>query len=367
MCLPNVGTNYFGLETIFDIAAKQEQIRRIEAEASEESFWDQNTKMQSVFSELMRLKSVVKEYQEACGLEEDAQVFIELVCEQSPEDRALGDEAWQYVRAFTQRVRELEIKSLLSGKYDNNGVYFSLNAGAGGTDAQDWTAILLRMYSRWFESRGFSVDLIDEMAGDEAGLKSVTLKITGAYAFGLLKHEVGVHRLVRISPFNANGKRQTSFAAVDAVPDIEQDFSDIQLDSKDLKVDTFRSSGAGGQHVNKTDSAIRITHLPTGLVATSQASRSQISNRETALSLLKARLIQRMLSEQKDHINQLRGQIVDISWGNQIRSYVFHPYKLVKDLRTQVEKTDLQSVLDGDLDDFVYAHMLQQATQQEPS
>lgn len=248
---------------------------------------------------------------------------------------------------------------MLSGKYDTFNALFSLNSGAGGTDAQDWTQILFRMYTRYFESKKWDCVVLDETLGEEAGIKSVTMRVTGEFVYGLLKHETGIHRLVRLSPFNANSKRQTSFASVDVMPEINKDFGDVELDPKDLKVDTFRASGAGGQHVNKTDSAVRITHLPTGLVAQSQNSRSQIDNRETALTILKSRLIHLLEEEHKSDIKELRGITRDISWGNQIRSYVYHPYKLVKDLRTQVERTDLQTVMDGDLDEYINASLRQ--------
>jgi peptide chain release factor 2 len=282
-------------------------------------------------------------------------VYIQLAEEMNDEESE--KEAEVILKKLKRNVSSLEIKSLLSGKYDTFTAIFSLNAGAGGTDAQDWTEILLRMYTRYFEQKKWTCELLDETLGDEAGIKSVTLRVKGDFAYGLLKQETGIHRLVRISPFNANDKRQTSFAAVDVMPEISHDFSGVELDPKDLKVDTFRASGAGGQHVNKTDSAVRITHLPTGLVATSQASRSQIDNRQTALTLLKSRLIKVMEDEHKSSIQELKGISKDISWGNQIRSYVYHPYKLVKDLRTQVERTDLQAVMDGDIDEFIDASL----------
>ena len=293
---------------------------------------------------------------------DDIEVLTELIKEEGDSEENT-QELKGYLDRFISRIDVLEVRSYLSGKYDRYDCYFSLNSGAGGTDAQDWTEILLRMYTRWFDTRGFSYEIVDEMPGDEAGLKSVTVLVRGEFAYGFCKTEVGVHRLVRISPFNANGKRQTSFAAVDVVPEINQDYSDFHIDPKDLRVDTFRATGAGGQHINKTDSAVRVTHIPTGLVAQSQASRSQISNRETALNLLKARLIQLMETQHKQHIEDLRGIEKDIAWGNQIRNYVFHPYKLVKDTRTGVETTDLGAVMDGDLDPFVHAQLKEMAKQ----
>ncbi len=346
-------------ETIFEIPHLREIIRRTEAEAGQDSFWDQNAQIQGTFSQLMRQKSIVEDYEALCRLREDVQTCFELL--QEGPDAELEAEVQRDFKRLVKTVDTMETKSLLSGQYDTSACFFSLNSGAGGTDAQDWTEILLRLYLRWFESKGFSATMVDQTPGDEAGIKSVTILVKGQYAYGLLKNEIGVHRLVRISPFNANGKRQTSFAAVDVVPEFANEADQLEIDPKELRIDTFRSSGAGGQHVNKTDSAVRVTHIPTGLVAQSQHSRSQISNRETALSILKARLLQRMVAEQKQRLDELRGNVSDISWGNQIRSYVFHPYKLVKDLRTDFEVTDLNGVLDGDyLDDFIHHQLLNQ-------
>lgn len=349
-------TNCSILGTIFEITQKRAKIQDLESDISQDSFWEDNPNAQGIFSDLTRLKGNVADYDSLVRLGDDAEVMLELVKEIGETDETVA-EFIDYVRRFSERIDALEIRSYLSEKYDAFPCYFSLNAGAGGTDAQDWTEMMLRMYTRWMDRNGFSYTLVDETPGDEAGIKSVTLQVTGEFAYGLLKNEIGVHRLVRISPFNANGKRQTSFAAVDVVPEINQDFSDFQIDPKDLRVDTYRSTGAGGQHINKTDSAVRITHLPTGTVAQSQASRSQISNRETALNLLKARLIQLMEQQHKDHIEEIRGVEKDIAWGNQIRNYVFHPYKLVKDTRTGVESTDLQGVMDGELEQFIHAHL----------
>lgn len=254
-----------------------------------------------------------------------------------------------------QLIDDLEIASFLSGKYDASGCYFSIYSGAGGTDAQDWSQMMVRMYTRYFERAGFTASVIDSLDGDEAGIKHATLKVEGEFAYGKLKSESGVHRMVRLSPFNANNKRQTSFSAVEVIPILNDMDTDIQIDSKDLRVDTYRASGAGGQHVNKTDSAVRITHTPTGISAQSQDSRSQISNRETAMALLKARLVRQMEADRKKNMDELKAVNKDISWGNQIRSYVFHPYKLVKDLRTLVETSDINGVMDGDLDPFVFA------------
>jgi peptide chain release factor 2 len=268
-----------------------------------------------------------------------------------------GAEVDETLTALEKKVASIETQTLLSGKHDQSNCIFTLTSGAGGTDAQDWTELLYRMYSRWMEKKNFQVDLVEQSFGDEAGLKAVTLVVKGPYAYGLLQNEIGIHRLVRLSPFNSNNKRQTSFAAVDVIPEISDTTQDIKFDPKELRIDTYRSSGAGGQHVNKTDSAVRVTHLPTGLVATSQNSRSQTANKETALSILKSRLLILLESQQKEKLEDLRGIVKEIAWGHQIRSYVFHPYKLVKDLRTSVETSNVQQVMDGDLDAFIEANL----------
>lgn len=279
-------------------------------------------------------------------------------------DQDLASELNSQFQTFTQNVDALETESLLSGPYDRLNCYLSLNAGAGGVDAQDWTQLLFRMYSRFAERQGFTVTLIDQSLGEEAGLKSATLKIDGEFAYGFLKNEIGVHRLVRLSPFNANNKRQTSFAGLEVIPELDDNFT-IDLDPKDLRIDTFRASGAGGQHINKTDSAVRITHIPTGIVTQCQNERSQISNKDVAMTMLKSRLLVLMESQHKEKINEIRGDIKENAWGNQIRSYVFHPYKLVKDLRTQFETSDVQSVMDGDVMPFIQAHLRVDVTKEK--
>lgn len=290
---------------------------------------------------------------------EEASCFIELVKEEQKEEE-YSEEINNYLSKITTVFSELELKSLLSNKYDKHSCILTLNAGAGGTDAQDWTQMLLRMYTRWLEKKGYAYEIMDYNYGEEAGIKSASILVEHEYAYGYLKNEVGIHRLVRISPFNANSKRQTSFAAVDVIPELTNESMTLEIDPKDLKIDTYRAQGAGGQHINKTDSAVRITHIPTGIVVQSQNNRSQISNKETALKVLKSRLIKKMEEEHKEKINELKCD-KDISWGNQIRSYVFHPYKLVKDLRTNTETSDVTKVMDGDLDDFIFAVLRQGA------
>ena len=287
---------------------------------------------------------------------DDFSACIDLL-DEDPDDTDLLSEAQSLKTDLQRHIDTLELTALLSGKYDTYDCVFSIFAGAGGTDAQDWAQMLLRMYTRWFEKKGYTVTILEETMGDEAGIKSVTAVVSGEYAYGYLKAENGVHRLVRLSPFNANNKRQTSFAAVDIIPKIEHTTTDIKIDTKELKIDTFRASGAGGQHVNKTDSAVRVTHLPTGIVATSQSSRSQGDNKAEAMGVLMSKLVRLMEKEHKAHVNDLRGTVTENAWGNQIRSYVFHPYKLVKDLRTNVETSNLQSVMDGDLDLFIESNL----------
>jgi len=344
------------LETIFDVALLTQTIQQKEAEINEPSFWDENEQAQSIFSTLSQLKKSLDTYNAVKQLGEDCEVYLAMIEEEGETDSLMA-ELTTTVKQLSSQLEELEIKAHLSGKYDTYNAFFSINAGAGGTDAQDWAQMLLRMYVRWFEKRGFKADVISQTMGDEAGIKQALIKVEGEFCYGYLKNENGVHRLVRLSPFNANSKRQTSFASVDVVPIIEQDNTDLDIDTKDLKIDTYRASGAGGQHVNKTDSAVRITHLPTGIVATSQNSRSQGANKETALSILKSRIAKLLDDEHKEFVEDLRGVVKEIAWGHQIRSYVFHPYKLVKDLRTHVETSNLQAVMDGDLDAFVNAQL----------
>jgi peptide chain release factor 2 len=251
---------------------------------------------------------------------------------------------------------------MLSHEWDGLDCIFSINAGAGGTDAQDWADMLLRMYTRWFDTKDYKFELTDITSGDEAGIKSVTLLVSGPLCYGFCKNEIGIHRLVRQSPFNANAKRQTSFAAIDVIPQFDTSYKDINIDSKDLRIDTYRASGAGGQHINKTDSAVRITHLPSGIVAQSQAQRSQTANKDTAMKILTARILAQLESEQKEKIEDLKGSS-DIAWGNQIRSYVFHPYKMVKDHRTNHETSNVQSTMDGNITPFIEAHLRHKSTQ----
>lgn len=309
---------------------------------------------QKVLQKLKQLKAKTERYHTLYSAWEDATALCELAIEEN--DDSVLEELTAEVKALSENIEALRLETLLSGKYDANNAILSLHPGAGGTEAQDWAEMLLRMYQHWAERRGFTVETLDYLAGDEAGVKSVTIQITGENAYGYAKSEKGVHRLVRISPFDASGRRHTSFASVDVMPEISDDI-DVQINPDDLRIDTFRSGGAGGQHVNKTDSAIRITHIPTGVVVACQNERSQHQNKETAMKMLKAKLVEMAEREHKEKIDDLKGDMKDIAWGSQIRSYVFHPYSMVKDHRTNWETGNIGAVMDGDLDPFINAYL----------
>ena len=319
----------------------------------ESGFWEDIKKAEEVTKESKRIKDKIDRFESLSSRVEDIEVLSELIEE---EDQESINEVIREIRLIEKDVEEYRIELLLSGEYDRNDSILTLHAGVGGSDANDWTEMLLRMYTRWCEKKGFKVETVDYLEGDEAGIKSVTLKIKGEFAYGYLKAEKGVHRLVRISPFNANGKRQTSFASVEVLPELTKD-QDIEIKSDDLKIDTYRSSGAGGQHVNKTESAIRITHLPTGIVVQCQNERSQFANKDTAMSMLKSKLIELKERAHKEKIEDLTGELKDMGWGSQIRSYVFHPYNLVKDHRTSEETSNLNAVMNGEIDNFITAYL----------
>ena len=320
----------------------------------EPNFWDNPEEAQKQTIELGNLKDDLEKYKKLETDKEDIETMIEMGEEE--DDESVVPEIREMLDEFIETLDNMRIKTLLSGEYDSNNAILRLNAGAGGTEAMDWCSMLYRMYCRWAERKGFRIEELDYLEGDEAGIKSVTFQVDGENAYGLLKSEKGVHRLVRISPFNANGKRQTSFVSCDVMPDIEQDI-DIEVKDEDIRVDTYRSSGAGGQHINKTSSAIRITHLPTGIVVTCQNERSQHMNKDKAMQMLKEKLYLLEQEKQEEKLSGIRGEVTDIAWGHQIRSYVLQPYTMVKDLRTNYERPQADAVLDGDLDPFINAYL----------
>jgi peptide chain release factor 2 len=346
--------------TPFDLAGKKAEIAKLEKQMEAPGFWQDQEQAQRVTRLLAGLRRQVEEFETLRGDFEDAAVLLELG--KDDEDAETAVEVERQLKNLEQRVTARETELLLSGPYDHRNAIVSLHAGAGGLEAQDWVEMLFRMYVRWAEKRGYATEVLDILPDDEAGLKSVTFQVSGPLAYGYLRAEKGVHRLVRISPFDAGGRRHTSFASVDVLPEVEES-AEVEINPEDLRVDTFRSGGAGGQHVNKTDSAVRITHLPTGIVVSCQNERSQQANRNAAMKLLKARLLGLELRRREEEIAALRGEQLEIAWGSQIRSYVFHPYTLVKDHRTKVEKGNVEAVLDGEIDDFVQAYLIWKARQ----
>ncbi len=321
-------------------------------------FWNQRARSAEVISQVKQLRGVAQPFSRLERQVEDLRTLVELAEEEEEENDELLKEAEQTWHSLQKEFDRLEMLSFLGGKLDANNAILSINPGAGGTESCDWAEMLLRMYTHWAEKQGFKLETVDYQPGDEAGLKSVTLIVSGDYAFGYLKHERGVHRLVRISPFDSNKRRHTSFAAVDAVAEVEDDI-DVEIEDSDLRVDTYRASGAGGQHVNRTDSAVRITHLPTGLVVACQQERSQHKNRATAMKVLKARLYEQEREKKEQERSAEYGDKGENAWGNQIRSYVLHPYQMIKDLRTGVQTSNVNDVLDGAIDPFIEAMLRQ--------
>ena len=317
-------------------------------------YWDDVERSQAGMKELNSLKEEKESFESLQGQYEDIETLLEMGYEEN--DASLIPEIQEELDSFVEKLEAMRIRTLLSGEYDGNNAILKLNAGAGGTESCDWAGMLYRMYTRWAERKGFSVEVLDYLDGDEAGIKSVTFQVNGENAYGYLKSEKGVHRLVRISPFNAQGKRQTSFVSLDVMPDIEDDI-DIEINPDDLRVDTYRSSGAGGQHINKTSSAIRITHIPTGIVVQCQNERSQHQNKDKAMQMLKAKLYRLEQQKQAEKLSGIRGEVSDIAWGNQIRSYVMQPYTMVKDHRTSAEVSNVDGVMDGKIDPFINAYL----------
>lgn len=343
---------------LFDVAGKEEKIAELEYKMSEPGFWDDPDKAQRVGKEITDAKDGLEKYRALLARFEELELLWQMGVEEG--DESVYGDVCAALKENEKALEALELEQMLSGKYDAKNAILTLHAGAGGTEAQDWTQMLLRMYVRWGERKGFKVDMMDLLPGDEAGVKSAAFTIEGRNAYGYLKAEKGVHRLVRISPFDANARRHTSFAALDVMPEID-DTVEIEINPADLRVDTYRASGAGGQHINKTDSAVRMTHLPTGIVAQCQTQRSQIQNREQCMKLLRAKLFELKLKEQEQEKAEMAGDYQAIEWGSQIRSYVFHPYNLVKDHRTNAETGNTQAVMDGEIDSFIEAYLKSEA------
>ncbi|MCI9625421.1 MAG: peptide chain release factor 2 [Clostridia bacterium] len=337
-----------------NIAKVKLEIADLEQQQTAEGFWDDMEASSKVLQKTKQLKNKVDKFETLCGEREDLLVLIEMMQEEPDESM---EEAIQSAYAqLAEKLEQMKLDTLLSGPYDKNNAIIALHAGAGGTEAQDWAQMLMRMYLRWAERHGFSTKVLDLLDGEEAGVKSASILIEGENAYGYLKCEKGVHRLVRISPFDASGRRHTSFASLDVMPEFDDDI-EINISPEDLRVDTYRASGAGGQHVNKTESAVRITHLPTGVVVSCQTERSQIQNRETAMKMLKSKLLEIAEREKMEKIEDIKGEMKEIGWGSQIRSYVFHPYTMAKDHRTDFEVGNIGAVMDGELDGFIQAYL----------
>lgn len=339
----------------FDLDKLKSRLKELEAIQNEPEFWQSLDKAQVINKEAKQIENKLKKYNKLLGEVEDAEVMIELANDADDEAEALNVIA--EIKKISASVDAMRLDTLLRGKYDALNAIITLHAGAGGTEAQDWASMLYRMYTRYAEIKGYTVNVMDLLDGDEAGIKSVTFSVEGENAYGYLKSEKGVHRLVRISPFDSQSRRHTSFASVEVMPEVEND-DDIVIRAEDIRVDTYRSGGAGGQHVNKTDSAVRMTHIPTGIVAQCQNERSQIQNREQCMKLLKSKIIELQEREQLQKIQDMKGELKRIEWGSQIRSYVFCPYTLVKDHRTGEECSNIQAVMDGEIEQFIDAYLI---------
>ena len=338
----------------FDIKSLEKDLKDLENETMKNGFWNDQNQSNMVVSKIKNIKSKCETYRK---LEDEASNLYELSELVNIEyDEKLAKDIIKNIKSLQKNIEKLELETLLSGKYDKNNAIVTIHPGAGGTESQDWAEMLYRMYSRWANKNGYNIKELDYLEGEEAGLKSVTFEIIGLNVYGYLKCEMGVHRLVRISPFDSGGRRHTSFASVEVLPEITDDI-EIDINPADLRIDTYRASGAGGQHINKTSSAVRITHIPTNIVCSCQSERSQIQNRETAMRMLKSKLFDLKEKEHKDKIEDLKGVQQEIAWGSQIRSYVFCPYTMVKDHRTNYEVGNVQAVMDGEIDDFIQAYL----------
>ncbi len=338
----------------FDISKMEQELQELEKKTTVEGFWNNQKESSKILSEIKHRKSKCVKYKELKNEIEGILELTELV-ELEPDD-ALKKDILSDTKAFEKKLEKFELQTLLSGKYDSSNAILTLHPGAGGTESQDWAEMLYRMYIRWANKNGYEIKELDYLEGDEAGIKSVTFEVIGENAYGYLKGEMGVHRLVRISPFDSGGRRHTSFASLEVIPEIDDDV-EVYINPDDIKMDVYRASGAGGQHINKTSSAVRLTHIPTGIVVACQTQRSQLQNKESAMKMLKSKLLDLKERENKETIEELKGVQRDIAWGSQIRSYVFCPYTLVKDHRTNYEVGNIQAVMDGDIDDFIESYL----------
>lgn len=349
-------TDFEDILTYFHQEEIEQEIHKLTERMLEANFWSNQREAKKVIDQKNYLTEKLETFQSINQKVEDIEVGIDLY--EDSEDSDLLKDTEKLIKQLEKEINQFEISILLSGPYDQNNAILEIHPGAGGTESQDWAEMLLRMYMRYTEKMNFKVEVLDYLAGEEAGVKSVTLLVKGLNAYGYLKSEQGVHRLIRISPFDSSGRRHTSFVSVDVIPEFDEDI-EVEIKDEDLRIDTFRSSGAGGQHVNTTDSAVRVTHLPTGIVVTCQNERSQIANREAAMRMLKAKLYKIELEKQQEELMSIRGEQKDIGWGSQIRTYTFHPYSLVKDHRTGTETGNIQAVMDGEIDDFIFDFLKQ--------
>ncbi len=353
--LNEIQTTIEEAKAALDLTQLNQTLEAYKSEMEAPGFWENVSHANSVNQKIKPIEDKIKSMERLTAKADDVEVLIDLAVEAG--DESLAGEIESELKALTKTAEETKLKALLKGDYDANSAILSLHAGAGGTEAQDWVSMLYRMYTRYSERKGYAVKTLDILDGDEAGIKSVTILVEGLNAYGYLKAEKGVHRLVRISPFDSSARRHTSFASLDVMPEIPDDDEDIVVNPEDLRIDTYRASGCGGQHINKTDSAVRLTHLPTGIVTSCQSERSQVQNKETAMRMMKARLAEKREQERMAEINQLKGDMKKIEWGSQIRSYVFQPYTLAKDHRTNVENGNINAVMDGDIDMFINAYL----------